>query len=518
MAIEASRISTGQGLPFRRTAIAVILALSIFRLFIAGTLELTNDEAYYWLYSQHLQWNYFDHPPMVAVWIRIFTSNLLFQDTFFLRLGSVFAIAFSSWFMFRAVVLISNERAGLFSVILLQSSFYAGVTAGIYIMPDTPQLFFWTLSLWTLAAIFKDPGKWKYWIFFGLASGFCIMSKVHGAFLWFGLGGYILFCKPVWLRHPALYLALFLTIIIASPILLWNMHYDFITWRFHSNRVSLGGAAWNPKTLFNELASQIGFNNPFNVILIVLGMAWWHRKGSEKKGILLLYQFIGLPLALALIIMSIWRPTLAHWSGPAYISLIPLAAVYLDERYRRIIPAVCNWSLALYVLIFLGWWAVVKFYPGTTGNHQEEHLGSGDLTLDTFGWNEAGKEFAWYYMNEIMSERLSENTPVVCGYWWGAHLEYYFCRPAHAEMIGIGPVSSIHQYAWLNADRMNRVRMNVALCIIPSDEKPLLRRYLNDYQKAELVKTIRTFRMGRPAHNFLVYRLSGWKGRVPVIY
>ena len=31
---------------------------------------LLNDEAYYWVYSNFLDWGYFDHPPMIALLIK----------------------------------------------------------------------------------------------------------------------------------------------------------------------------------------------------------------------------------------------------------------------------------------------------------------------------------------------------------------------------------------------------------------------------------------------------------------
>ena len=33
--------------------------------------ELAHDEAYYWMYSKYLSWGYFDHPPMIALIIKI---------------------------------------------------------------------------------------------------------------------------------------------------------------------------------------------------------------------------------------------------------------------------------------------------------------------------------------------------------------------------------------------------------------------------------------------------------------
>src|SRR5690606_13388320 len=50
-----------------------LLLLFIFQLFISQGFELAHDEAYYWLYSKHLDWGYFDHPPMVGIIIKLFS-------------------------------------------------------------------------------------------------------------------------------------------------------------------------------------------------------------------------------------------------------------------------------------------------------------------------------------------------------------------------------------------------------------------------------------------------------------
>jgi hypothetical protein len=39
----------------------------------AAFTDIFHDEAYYWLWSKHLAWGYFDHPPMIAWIIRIGT-------------------------------------------------------------------------------------------------------------------------------------------------------------------------------------------------------------------------------------------------------------------------------------------------------------------------------------------------------------------------------------------------------------------------------------------------------------
>src|SRR6187397_1972142 len=41
------------------------------------------DEAYYWLWAKHLDWGYFDHPPMVAFFVKI--SSLIFSGELSVR-------------------------------------------------------------------------------------------------------------------------------------------------------------------------------------------------------------------------------------------------------------------------------------------------------------------------------------------------------------------------------------------------------------------------------------------------
>ncbi|HET7898128.1 MAG TPA: hypothetical protein VFL47_10670, partial [Flavisolibacter sp.] len=43
---------------------------TLLNLLQVGFTELTSDEGYYWFYAQHLQWGYYDHPPMIAAMIK----------------------------------------------------------------------------------------------------------------------------------------------------------------------------------------------------------------------------------------------------------------------------------------------------------------------------------------------------------------------------------------------------------------------------------------------------------------
>lgn len=506
---------------YRRKAIGCIVLVTVLKLFFAFYLELGNDEAYYWLYSRQLQWNYFDHPPMVAVWIRLFTlNNLLEAYSGFIRLGSVMGSALAAWFLYRTVALLHSERAGWMAVLLYTASFYAGITAGLYILPDSPQMVFWTASLWAIARLMKDTGSTRNWIVFGLLSGVCIMCKVHGVFLWVGLGGYILFYQRSLLRKPQLYLSFFITLVVISPIFFWNLEYDFITYRFHSSRVTVHEFILLWKSFLRETASQLCFNNPVNVVLTLLALSAWKRRKFSvppASAALRVYTFTAFPLALILLAISLFRDTtLPHWSGPAYVSLLPLTAIYLSERTHRFFPFSLRYAHLLFWLVLVGWTLMIKFYPGTWGSGTEAEQGRGDISLDMYGWREAGEQFAALYRKEIALGHTPPNTPLVATHWWGAHVDYYFARPLHLPLIGLGQPEALNHYLWINRAQDAHAELQQAFCVIPSDQRSAVPS--GYFARTEKLGIIHILRQGRPAHDFTVYRLYGLQKPIPQIH
>src|SRR3982751_342128 len=60
----------------RSEIVALQLVVAIFlalRLYFDLNADLFGDEAYYWMWGQHLSWSYFDHPPLHA-WLLALVS------------------------------------------------------------------------------------------------------------------------------------------------------------------------------------------------------------------------------------------------------------------------------------------------------------------------------------------------------------------------------------------------------------------------------------------------------------
>src|SRR5215475_1711606 len=117
------------------TALA-ILALVALRLIAAAFTPITFDEAYYWMWSKHLAGGYYDHPPMVAVVIRL--GTLIAGDTEFgVRLVSILLALPMSYAIYRAAaILFDGVRVAATAAILLNVTLMAAVGT-LIVTPDS---------------------------------------------------------------------------------------------------------------------------------------------------------------------------------------------------------------------------------------------------------------------------------------------------------------------------------------------------------------------------------------------
>src|SRR6195256_6875837 len=92
--------------------VLTILALVVLRLVAAAYTPLTFDEAYYWMWSKNLAGGYYDHPPMVALVIRL--GTMIAGDTELgVRLISILLALPLTWAVYQsAVVLFGGRRGG----------------------------------------------------------------------------------------------------------------------------------------------------------------------------------------------------------------------------------------------------------------------------------------------------------------------------------------------------------------------------------------------------------------------
>lgn len=500
---------------YSRKVFWLIIISFIIKLFVAAFLELGNDEVYYWTYAIQSDWNHFDHPPMVGWLIRLTTFNLLWVNEVTMRLGAIICAGLSTWIIFKLGKLLDSERVGWLAAWMYTLSIYTGFIAGLFILPDSPQMLFWTASLYIMAHLLlkREEENLSIWLLLGLMIGLAALSKVHGLYLWAGFGAFLLFSRVQWLANWRLYMGVLVTLICILPIFLWNYNNDFITYRFHSERVSNTSLRWD--MLGQEIAGEAAYQHPFLfvVLLIALFGLVTNSLRFARKRIRLWLLWMSLPMILLFWGVALFNPTLPHWAGPAYIPLYFIAAVYLQKRTNRNIPIILQASLGLVLLALITGTLLIRFSPINFGSQQKENFGEYCPTLDMSGWKEFSTSFDSLRKADIASGKMKPIDPLLVHKWFpGGHLEFYTARVTGITLLGVGQLQDLHKFVWLNQERPALQKGGDAYYVLPSnlpyDVAEKMGIYFSTIENPVLIDQKRG---GRVVRHFYVYRLRNAK-------
>ena len=220
------------GLDKARTFWVLLIGLTLWKVFLAGNLDIIQDEGYYYYWSLFPQLSYFDHPPLTA-WAMTLARQL-FGDTIWsvrfwpLAAGFVFPIVGRAL----AREIFTDETANRAGNLLVLCPVFAG--NGLFMTPDTLFALFWSLAiLATCRAIQEAEGATRWWLLAGLWAGLGFLSKYNMVLYFLGLA--ILFFVMPGKRSNILaggLLSGIIALIIFSPVIIWNFQQDWLSFRF----------------------------------------------------------------------------------------------------------------------------------------------------------------------------------------------------------------------------------------------------------------------------------------------
>ena len=215
-------------------------------LFLIAPIQLRGgDSYYYWDWSRHLAWSYFDGPPMIAYWIK--ASTLLFQDTLFALAAVAIISTGCSCIMLYKTARIFLEKKDSYEVLLFWL-FSPLTTIDLLTQTtyDNPFILFWIISLY-FCMQFISKNQIKYLYLTGISMGYLFLSKYSGAILVLVFLGYVVATPYRYLfRSIHFYAAIGLSFVIISPVLIWGAQHHWISFSYQlSNHV----AAVNSPTL-----------------------------------------------------------------------------------------------------------------------------------------------------------------------------------------------------------------------------------------------------------------------------
>lgn len=305
--------------------------LTLLRLAFIGRFELSPDEAYYWTWSRHLDWAYFDQGPLIALVIRFFTELVGSATEWSVRLGAVVLSTFSAVMFFDLLRrMFKSDRTAWLGFLAMQSALLFNAGA-LLMMHDSVMMFFWIASLWAFYRTFFEP--WVPGIYLGaLALGLGALAKYSMALFVPCLLLFLLISPEhrIWWRRVHLYLAGCLTLLLISPLVIWNALHGSVSF---GHIAVLGGAhtalTFSFKTLGEYLSGQLGVMTP------VLGaLAWWAPvfawqiwKTDRNWGTRYLFlACFSAPVLFFFLLLSCRSSVYANWPAPAYVGALGILA------------------------------------------------------------------------------------------------------------------------------------------------------------------------------------------------
>jgi hypothetical protein len=493
----------------------------LLKMVLSYFVELGNDEVYYYTYAVQSDWNHFDHPPMVGWMIKLTTLNLYWVSELSMRIGAIIASALATVVIFETGILLKNAKAGFIAALLYSFSIYTSIIAGLFVLPDSPQLLFFTLSIYCMVKWVSKPFTFKFddWILLGLFIGLATLSKVHGLFLWAGFGAFILFHKIESVKQRNVYVAFLVTVICILPIIFWNFQNDFITYTFHSKRVTHSGISLD--SFLQQVLGEFIYQNPLVYVACLIAFINTRKVKliANSKAAINLLLWLSLPLIFTFWLLSLFNPTLPHWTGPGFIALFLIAGVYWGNYTSKGIPNLLKWAGGLLGGLIIAFLLLVYTFPTQLGSAKIENLGEYNPINDVTGWRHFSKEFEKLVTQDRKLNKMSLNAPIVINKWFpGGHILFYTATPMQLKVIAIGNIEDVHKFAWLNQEQEGLKIGEDAYCIVPSNLPSNPQQVYGPYfEKILTPDTIPIKMKGVVLRNFYVYRLKYCKQLPPSI-
>ncbi len=334
---------------------ALVVLMTLARLYLMIQLPLTGDEAYYWQWSRHLAFGYYDHPPVIAWSVALF--NAIFGRTLFAtRLAGPFFITVATVFLY----LTGRDLSGSPRIGAIGASIFLvaplPAIGGMAVVPDAPMMAFWSITVYFLQrALFHDDRR--AWMWGGISMGLALMSKLMAFFL---MPSLLLFLVAdpeyrVWLRRKEPYLFVLVGLLVASPFLAWNATHHWETFLYQAtSRMQLPPS---PHYFLDFMAYEaVAFSPP--LFLLAVGVLVYSLRTRHNHRLLFLGCFCACIL-LTFVGLSFRTRAGGHWPFPGYLSL--LAAMGLvwqiaeegEVRWGRFYRGALRASAALAAVVTL---------------------------------------------------------------------------------------------------------------------------------------------------------------------
>ena len=300
------------------------LAFVIFKIIAVyySELGLHGDEAQYWVWSNELAGGYFSKPPLLPLFIKIF--SLFFGNSIFgIKLLSLSVYLITSTIVYLIGKKLFNNKVGFVCGV----SFFLlpGVSFSSFITStDVLLLLFWSLSLYILILLKEDPSLSKAF-FLGFFVGLGFMSKYAMIYFIICTIVYVFLNKEFFnkiLNSKKLYLfSIFVCLVTISPNIFWNISNSWVTFGHTFDNAAIGvNLKFNFEKFLLFIIAQIFILGPLFFLVSIYSYKNIFTF-SEQNTFLISYSF---PVIIIILIESIISRAHGNWAAPFYIGFLIL--------------------------------------------------------------------------------------------------------------------------------------------------------------------------------------------------
>jgi hypothetical protein len=371
-----------------RNVVLLLGLVSFLHFCMGGLLGLSVDEAHYALYAAHLDWSYFDHPPLVG-WVQ-WPLVALNAPTVVLRLVPEVLWLGTAILVFRLTGRLATQapsQSGFWAVLAFALAPLPHVL-GIGLLPDTLLMFFTLALMWiTLDLLDATTARRPLpWLALGVALGLAGLSKYTAILAAVAVALCLVGAQGVAiLRNRWLWMAVVVALVLVMPVAYWNYNNHWISFSYQAKHGAGGG--WQVAHVLRFLVLQLLVYGP----LLLWGWVGLGPKvGASARSLLL---FFGVPF-LVLAALSGGGTSLPHWTAPAWVALAPFAGIGLARALQRgrrwvIVALALAQALVCAVVFGLMLTAGLPFITNTTG--QGNSSAPSNPFADLHGWDAAGE-------------------------------------------------------------------------------------------------------------------------------
>lgn len=477
--------------------------LAVLRLVYSTQVELAPQEAYYWQYARHLDWSYFDHPPMCA-WLIALGVKLVGASELGVRLLTVTSGTVLTLLLYSLGARLYSPAVGAFTALAANLTVLFGLGA-VVMTPDVPLVLFWTAALRVLCELVlpdgKGAGRGAYrWYLLGLLCGLAMLSKYTAALLPPQILVTALLSPRgrAALRTPHPYLGVLLALVVFTPVLYWNATHDWASFSFQTRGRAETVHGVQPFLIGRYLGLQAVAVGPLLYVGLLATAVLVARRalGGDPRAQLL--GLASLPGLLLFTAVSPFHWVKMNWVAPAYLGLFVAAVARAWElrevRWRRVYGLLAMGTGGVLVLgMYL--MPLCPFIP-----FQEK-----DNLIN--GWRDLAAHVQTY------RERLGTpgRAPLIIGWGYKAASELAFYLPGQPETQSDAAVggSGLAYDFW-----MDRVRGLDTDAIVVSDARQPLRkaetRLRTHCDEVRALEPVTVYRGPRPVTTFALWYCKRW--------